>query len=201
MSNVDPKEVLILELGAEGGSLHLVGCQDQSGWKFQVRTNEIWDDDDIPEAAPPRPWFRQWHEALEQLETYPWRSLHPLHVEPAFREQLVGAFLGVPYVDETDPGLQELLRRWAVILLDIRPSPVRDRYPSRTLGEHPSKGGLIVAKTGRYGPFLCHNNVFANLPAGKTPDTITLEEAVSLVDAQANRQLRLRRPRKDVGSE
>jgi DNA topoisomerase-1 len=46
---------------------------------------------------------------------------------------------------------------------------------------------MIVAKNGRYGPYVSHNGVNANLPNDKTPETITLDEAAMLVDARAER--------------
>jgi DNA topoisomerase I len=59
--------------------------------------------------------------------------------------------------------------------------------PGRALGDHPTKGGPIAAKKGRYGPYVSHNGVNATLPADKTPETVTLEEAVALIDARAER--------------
>ena len=59
--------------------------------------------------------------------------------------------------------------------------------PGRPIGEHPQKGGLIVAKKGRYGPYVSHNGVNANLPQDKSPETVTLDEAVGLNDARAER--------------
>ncbi len=59
--------------------------------------------------------------------------------------------------------------------------------PGRALGDHPTKGGAIAAKKGRYGPYVSHNGVNATLPADKTPETITLDEAVALLDARAER--------------
>ncbi len=59
--------------------------------------------------------------------------------------------------------------------------------PGRPLGDHPTKRGAIVAKKGRYGPYVSHDGVNATLPADKTPETITLEEAVALIDARAER--------------
>jgi DNA topoisomerase I len=56
--------------------------------------------------------------------------------------------------------------------------------PGRLLGEHPDKGGPIVVKSGRYGPYVSHDGVNASLPSDKTPETVTLEEAVSLLDAR-----------------
>jgi DNA topoisomerase-1 len=59
--------------------------------------------------------------------------------------------------------------------------------PGRPLGDHPTKGGPVVAKNGRYGPYVSHDGVNATLPRDKTPETVTLEEAVSLLDARAER--------------
>ena len=59
--------------------------------------------------------------------------------------------------------------------------------PGRALGNHPTRGGPITAKKGRYGPYVSHDGVNATLPNDKTPETITLEEAASLIDARADR--------------
>src|SRR5271163_4289066 len=59
--------------------------------------------------------------------------------------------------------------------------------PGRALGAHPTKGGPIVAKNGRYGPYVSHDGVNATLPADKTPESVTLEEAAALIDARAER--------------
>jgi DNA topoisomerase I len=75
--------------------------------------------------------------------------------------------------------------------------------PGRTLGDHPSRGGPIVAKKGRYGPYVSHDGVNATLPSDKTPETITLEEAAALVDARADRgpapHARPRKPTRAAG--
>jgi DNA topoisomerase-1 len=59
--------------------------------------------------------------------------------------------------------------------------------PGRSLGEHPDKGGAVLVKNGRYGPYVTHDGINATLPSDKTPDTITLDEAVVLIDARAER--------------
>jgi DNA topoisomerase-1 len=53
------------------------------------------------------------------------------------------------------------------------------------LGEHPDKGGPVTVKSGRYGPYVSHNSVNATITGDKTPDTISLDEAVVLLDARA----------------
>ncbi|MBV8419942.1 MAG: type I DNA topoisomerase, partial [Hyphomicrobiales bacterium] len=59
--------------------------------------------------------------------------------------------------------------------------------PGRALGDHPDKGGPIVVKNGRYGPYASHDGVNATLPSHLTPETITLEEAVGLIEARSAR--------------
>src|SRR5262249_44217277 len=45
----------------------------------------------------------------------------------------------------------------------------------------------IVVKTGRYGPYVSHDGVNATLPSDLTPETITLEQAVGLLEARSAR--------------
>jgi DNA topoisomerase-1 len=56
--------------------------------------------------------------------------------------------------------------------------------PGRSLGDHPDKGGAVVVKSGRYGPYVSHDGVNAPLPKDKPPETITLEEAIPLLAAR-----------------
>jgi DNA topoisomerase-1 len=53
----------------------------------------------------------------------------------------------------------------------------------RELGTHPSSGKLVVASTGRFGPYVGHDGDFRSIKAntGKDPYTITLEEALTLI--------------------
>src|SRR6187397_2248931 len=62
----------------------------------------------------------------------------------------------------------------------------RQPAPGRSLGEHPDKGGEMVARAGRYGTYVSHDGVNATLPAGQTPESVTLEEAAALIDARAS---------------
>jgi DNA topoisomerase-1 len=57
--------------------------------------------------------------------------------------------------------------------------------PGKALGDHPDKGGPIVVKNGRYGPYVSHNGINATLTGDKTPETVTLDEAIVLLDARA----------------
>jgi DNA topoisomerase-1 len=83
------------------------------------------------------------------------------------------------------------LNRAVSLIAEKRAKPSRGRRfgadPGRPLGTHPVKGGTVTAKNGRYGPYVSHEGINATLPSGKTPETISLDEAVALLDARAER--------------
>ena len=123
-------------------------------------------------------------------------GIHPEDNEPIIAG--VGRF--GPYVkhDKTYANLEEGddvlnigLNRAVTLIAEKKANPGKGRRfgadPGKVLGEHPDKGGPIVAKKGRYGPYVSHDGINATLPGDKTPETITLEEAVSLLDARAER--------------
>jgi DNA topoisomerase-1 len=56
--------------------------------------------------------------------------------------------------------------------------------PGKPLGDHPSLGGVAV-KNGRYGAYVTAGGVNATIPSDKTPDTITLADAIALIDERA----------------
>ena len=83
------------------------------------------------------------------------------------------------------------LNRAVTLIEEKKANPGKGRRfgadPGRSLGDHPQKGGPIVVKKGRYGPYVSHNGVNANIPGDKTPDQVTLDEAVGLIDARADK--------------
>jgi DNA topoisomerase-1 len=92
-------------------------------------------------------------------------------------------------LEEGDDVLTIGLNRAVALIADKIANPKKGRRfgaaPGKTLGEHPDKGGAIVVKNGRYGPYVSHNGINATITGDKTPDTITLTEAVVLLDARA----------------
>src|ERR1700735_584624 len=134
-------------------------------------------------------------------------ALHPEEGEPI----LAGIGRYGPYVqhgktyanlEDSDEVFTIGLNRAVTLIAEkiLRPSKGR-RFgadPGRAVGDNPAKGGPITAKKGRYGPYVSHNGVNATLPADKTPETVTLDEAVALIDARADRNGRAphARPRK-----
>src|ERR1700684_3792561 len=53
--------------------------------------------------------------------------------------------------------------------------------PGKPLGDHPTLGGGAV-KNGRYGAYVTAGGINATIPGEKTVDTITLPEAIALID-------------------
>jgi DNA topoisomerase-1 len=83
------------------------------------------------------------------------------------------------------------LNRAVALIAEKKQNPGRGRRfggdPGRSLGDHPEKGGPILVRNGRYGPYVSHDGINATLPNDKTPDTVTLDEAVGLIEARAER--------------
>jgi DNA topoisomerase-1 len=92
-------------------------------------------------------------------------------------------------LEEGDDVLTVGLNRAMHLIADKIANPKKGRRfgpaPGKKLGEHPDKGGDIVVKNGRFGPYVSNNGINATLPGDKTPDTVTLDEAIVLLDARA----------------
>jgi DNA topoisomerase I len=52
----------------------------------------------------------------------------------------------------------------------------------RDLGAHPDGTGNVQVFNGKYGAYVKHGKINATLPSDKTPETVTLAEAVSLIE-------------------
>ena len=59
--------------------------------------------------------------------------------------------------------------------------------PLRELGSHP-EGGTVAVYAGRYGPYVKWEKVNATLPKELAPETVSLEEALSVDRGEARRQ-------------
>ncbi|NHN84742.1 type I DNA topoisomerase [Acetobacter musti] len=51
----------------------------------------------------------------------------------------------------------------------------------RTLGTHPKDGEPVLVRKGRFGPYVQHGQVVANLPRGESMDDTTLDGALALL--------------------
>ena len=121
-------------------------------------------------------------------------GIHPDDKEPIIAG--VGRF--GPYVkhgktyanlDSSEDVLTVGLNRAVSLIAEKKANPGRGRRfgadPGKRLGEHPDKGGPITIKNGRYGPYVSHAGINATLPADMTPDTVTVEQAIGLLEARA----------------
>jgi DNA topoisomerase-1 len=59
------------------------------------------------------------------------------------------------------------------------------REPIAVLGKHPASGGEIKVMAGRFGPYVTDGSTNATLPKGAEPKSVTLDEAVRLIDERA----------------
>jgi DNA topoisomerase-1 len=80
-----------------------------------------------------------------------------------------------------------LNRAVTLIAEKVAKGPSRGRFgadPGKQLGDHPSLGAVAV-KSGRYGAYVTAGGVNATIPSDKEKDTITLAEAIALIDERA----------------
>ncbi|MBA4012367.1 MAG: type I DNA topoisomerase [Phenylobacterium sp.] len=93
-----------------------------------------------------------------------------------------GTYANLPNVDEVfDVGIN----RAVALLAEKRAGGGRpgrgESAALKDLGAHPADGAAVKVLAGRYGPYIKHGATNANVPKGKDPQEITLEEAVALL--------------------
>jgi hypothetical protein len=95
------KNEVILEVGAEGGSLTLVGTKVEHGWRFQMIRDESSFEDILTEEdckglelQSESSWVGSWEAALALFDKYPWHLLYPVRVHPHFVTQIWAAWRG-----------------------------------------------------------------------------------------------------------
>jgi DNA topoisomerase-1 len=116
-------------------------------------------------------------------------GMHPADQKPV----LAGLGRFGPYLKHNNDyrslaSTEELLTVGLNRAVDILAQPKTGRrnaapaVPLRVVGTHPVDGKPVEAGTGRYGPFVKHGKVYANLPRDTTPEAVSLDEAVRLID-------------------
>ena len=106
-----------------------------------------------------------------------------------------GGFKSIP---STDSIFNIELDR-AVELL-AQPKSVRGRGASvgKNLGNHPADGQPVTVHDGRYGPYVKHGSINATLPSNFDATTVTLDDAVALIDAKAGKDSSTKKAKKSV---
>ncbi|PIB91552.1 type I DNA topoisomerase [Caulobacter sp. FWC2] len=97
-----------------------------------------------------------------------------------------GTYANLENADEVfDVGLN----RAVAILADKRAGGGRPQRGAATalaeIGNHPEDGKPVRVLSGRFGPYIKHGDTNANVPKGKDPASITMEEAVALIAERA----------------
>ena len=72
--------------------------------------------------------------------------------------------------------------------------------PLRVLGAHPRDRQPVELHAGRYGPYVKHGSTNATLPDRNAVETLSLDDAVALVDDKAGRGTTTRSTRRSVGT-
>jgi DNA topoisomerase-1 len=88
-----------------------------------------------------------------------------------------------PYVqlgEGEKPKRASLPRGWTVETLDLEKALRLLELP-REVGTHPTSGKLIESNIGRYGPYVSHDGVYANLDSVEDVFTIGLNRAVAVL--------------------
>ncbi|MBC7141797.1 MAG: type I DNA topoisomerase, partial [Rhodobacteraceae bacterium] len=98
-----------------------------------------------------------------------------------------------PYVQRGDateetpkPPRASLPKGWAPDAMDLEKALMLLNLP-REIGPHPEDGETVEAGIGRYGPFVRHGKVYANLPDVDEVFTIGMNRAVEVLAAKAQR--------------
>lgn len=79
----------------------------------------------------------------------------------------------------TDPASLTLVQ--AIELLAAKTAAGGGVTGGRVLGEHPD-GGKITVRPGRFGPYVNWGKINATLPKSASPDALTLDEALALIE-------------------
>jgi DNA topoisomerase-1 len=197
-----------LATGGEGGGDRVLGQDPETGFDVAVKSGRFgpyiqlgepknYGEDEKPKRAGiPKgksPGDVDLELALKLLSLPRRVGLHPEDGEPI----LAGIGRFGPYVQhgKTYASLEAgdevytigLNRAVTLIAEKIAKGPSKRRFgadPGKPVGDHPEHG-LISVKSGRYGAYVTANGINATIPGDKTPDTITLAEAIALIDERA----------------
>ncbi len=199
-----------LAANGDGGGDRVLGKDPETGLDIAVKSGrfgpyiQLGDQKDVGEDEKPKragipkgssPGDMTLELALKLLSLPREVGRHPESGEPITAG--IGRFGPFVKHDKTYASLEAgddvytigLNRAVTLIAEKVAKGPGRGRFqkdPGKPLGDHPS-GGVIAVKNGRYGPYVTHEGTNATLPAEITPDTVTLAQAIELIDARGGK--------------
>lgn len=86
---------IIVEIGAEGGSLKVLGRLDDNctpNYSIQLRDQSLEllsEEESGSTIHRDSEWTASWDNAMKSLGRYPWPMLYPLYVHPEYRERVL----------------------------------------------------------------------------------------------------------------
>jgi DNA topoisomerase I len=75
----------------------------------------------------------------------------------------------------------------AVTIIAEAPAQRAAKSAGKKIGDHPDDGKPIELRDGRYGPYVKHGKINASLPSDMEPESLSLELAVELIAARAEK--------------
>ena len=190
------------EAAADGGEREL-GTDPATGLPVQLKVGRFGpyvqsgQDDAIKRASLPKgmtPASVDLDQALRLLSLPRQVGLHPEDGEPI----LAGVGRYGPYVQHgktyanlptADEAFEIGLNRAVTLIAEKREGGGRggrgQAAALKELGEHPQTGKPVRVLSGRYGPYIKHEDINANVPRGTDPQDLTLDQAVALLAERA----------------
>lgn len=112
-------EEVIVEVGAGGGTISLLGRRNLDGtWHFMRKTNESFHSAILSDEDKEGISFETSHgsvqtiaEGLELLNKYPWHQLYPLRVHPEFQQSVYDTVIELT---KADGGKNRNLYEWKI---------------------------------------------------------------------------------------
>ena len=88
---------------------------------------------------------------------------------------------------EDDDVLTIGLNRAVTVIAETPVRSNKNNTKAKKIGDHPEDGKSIELREGRYGPYVKHGRINASLPKDVEPDSLTIETAVELLAARAEK--------------
>ncbi|OFW83694.1 MAG: DNA topoisomerase I [Alphaproteobacteria bacterium GWF2_58_20] len=98
-----------------------------------------------------------------------------------------GPFIRVGKTYHNIPAGHDLLGQTLESAITIASTRAQKKTEGREIGQHPESGAPVSVHEGRYGPYVKCGKISASLPRGMDPANLTMEEAVTLVAAKAEK--------------